>query len=173
MLELVILMGLPAAGKTTFFRERFASSHVHVSKDLFPNNRRPARRQEVLIDQALGAGRSVVVDNTNVTLQDRADLIAAARRHGARVIGYFFESSTRESVARNAARTGRARIPNVGIFAAAKRLAPPSRAEGFDELYRVRTVVGGGFEIAPAGARAGGPAAAEPSFEPPAGRPAG
>src|SRR5687768_14377651 len=30
--ECVILIGLPGAGKTTFFRERFAASHDHVSK---------------------------------------------------------------------------------------------------------------------------------------------
>jgi len=55
----VILVGLPGAGKTTFFEQRFAATHVHVSKDRFPNNRRPARRQAELIDQALAAaGRS-------------------------------------------------------------------------------------------------------------------
>ena len=32
----MILVGLPGAGKTTFYRERFAATHRHVSKDLMP-----------------------------------------------------------------------------------------------------------------------------------------
>jgi hypothetical protein len=30
-MELVLLVGLPGAGKTSFFRQRFAETHVHVS----------------------------------------------------------------------------------------------------------------------------------------------
>ena len=42
--ELVLLIGLQAAGKSTFYRARFAGTHDWVSKDRFPNNRNPARR---------------------------------------------------------------------------------------------------------------------------------
>jgi predicted kinase len=147
--EVVILVGLPGSGKSTFFRQRF-SEYVHVSKDNFPNNRRPSRRQTELIREALSAGRSLVVDNTNVSVQERAGTIAEARQYGARVIGYFFDCEVRECVARNAAREGRARIPNVGIFAAAKRLVRPGRVEGFDELYTVRPLSDLRFDVVPA-----------------------
>src|SRR5689334_24454013 len=78
--ELVILVGLPGAGKTTFHRARFAATHVHVSKDLMPNRRDRQARQLALVDEALAAGRSVVVDNVNATVADRAALIAVGRR---------------------------------------------------------------------------------------------
>jgi hypothetical protein len=139
-LELVILVGLPGAGKSTFFRQRFADSHVHVSKDNNETRRRPEQWQSELLEQALGAGRSVVVDNTNVSVEQRAALISEAQRHGARVSGYFFESSTQECVNRNFGRQGKARVPLVGIFAAAKRLRPPTYGEGFDALYKVATL---------------------------------
>jgi predicted kinase len=145
--EVVILVGLPGAGKSTFFRQRFAERHVHISKDDFPNNRRPSRRQAELIRGALAEGRSLVVDNTNASVEERAAAIAEARQHGARVIGYFFDSEVRECVARNAEREGRARIPNVGIFATAKRLVRPARAEGFDEIYTVRTLPDHRFDV--------------------------
>lgn len=147
-LELVVLVGLPGSGKSTFFRERYAATHVHISKDNFRHNRRPARRQDELVRQTFEAGRSLVVDNTNVGLAERAELIALARARGARVMGYFFDAEARDCAARNAAREGRAKIPNVGIFAAAKRLVRPSYAEGFDALYVVRIVPGRGFEVA-------------------------
>jgi predicted kinase len=135
--ECVILIGLPGAGKTTFFRERFAASHDHVSKDEMRNNRRPGRRQDQLLDAALAAGRSVVVDNTNPSVAVRAPLIAAARRHGADVIGYFFPVDARDALRRNRAREGRARVPDVAIFTTRKRLEPPDYGEGFDRLFIV------------------------------------
>jgi hypothetical protein len=146
-LEVVILVGLPGAGKTTFFRERFAESHVHISKDNLRNNRRPERRQRELTERALMAGHSVVLDNTNASAEERAATIAQARKHSARVIGYFFDCSPRECLARNALREGRARIPQIGIYATAKRLRPPDRAEGFDELYVVRSLPDHRFRV--------------------------
>jgi predicted kinase len=136
-LECVIFVGLPGAGKSTLYRKRFAATHVHVSKDLWPNAARREARQQQMIDKAFARGSSVVVDNVNATRGERAPLISIARARGARVVGYYFEVPTRVAVARNAARTGRAKVPNVAIFTAAKRLEPPSLAEGFDQLFRV------------------------------------
>jgi predicted kinase len=68
-LELVILIGLQASGKTTFRQMRFDGTHVIVSKDLLRNNRRPQSRQMRLIEAALTANQSVVVDNTNPRLE--------------------------------------------------------------------------------------------------------
>jgi predicted kinase len=147
--ECVILVGLPGAGKTTFYQERFASSHAHISKDLWPNASKREARQLRTIDETLAAGRSVVVDNTNLTVADRRPIIALAREREARVIAYFFDVSTRAAVARNAARQGRARVPNVAIFASAKRLAPPTRTEGFDRLYRVALTPDGAPVVTP------------------------
>lgn len=138
MSDLVILIGLPASGKTTFFRERFAGTHDHVSKDLMRNSRQPQRRQEQLIAESLAGGRSVVVDNTNASAAVRAALIRAARTHGARVIGYFFPTDARDALRRNRARAGRERVPDVAIFTVRKQLEPPVVDEGFDELYLVR-----------------------------------
>ena len=133
-LECVILVGLPASGKSTFYRERFAATHDLVSKDAMRHNRQPQHRQEQLIDASLAAGRSVVVDNTNPSVSDRASIVTAARRRGAQVAGYFFPTDARDALRRNRAREGRARVPDVAIFATRKRLEAPSYDEGFDDL---------------------------------------
>jgi predicted kinase len=80
----------------------------------------------------------VVVDNTNPAVEDRRPLVELGREFGARIVGYYFESGVRECLARNARRECKARVPNVAIYATAKRLVPPSRAEGFDQLLCVR-----------------------------------
>jgi predicted kinase len=145
-MELVIFTGLQGSGKTTFYQTHFAGTHEHVSKDRFPDHRRPARRQAQLIEAALSTGHSVVVDNTNSTVQDRAELIAIGRQYGAEIVGYYFAAPVRESLERNARRTGKARVPDVAIYATAKRLVPPSNAEGFDRLFEVRIAEHGQFD---------------------------
>jgi predicted kinase len=137
-MECVILIGLPASGKSTFFRQRFAATHDHVSKDLLRNNRKPQRRQEHLISESLASGRSVVVDNTNPSAAVRAAIITLAKKHGAEVAGYFFATEARDALRRNRARQGRDRVPDVAIFTVRKRLEPPTMAEGFDRLFTVR-----------------------------------
>ena len=133
-MELIIFAGLPGSGKTTYYREHFAATHVHVSKDRMPNTRDRETKQMMQIEQALKAGQSVVVDNTNPSLDVRAPLLAAGRKHGARLIGIYFDVPVQTALARNRAREGRGRVPDVAIFVTKKKLVPPSIEEGFDEV---------------------------------------
>ena len=150
--ELVIFVGLQASGKSTFFRERFAATHEHVSKDLFRNNKNPNRRQAQLIEASLKEGSPVVVDNTNPTVEDRLTLIELGRRFGARIVGHYFDSTVRQCIERNRLRAGKARVPDVAIYATASKLVPPSYPEGFDRLFRVR-LIASSFEVSAEKAR--------------------
>jgi predicted kinase len=134
MSELIILVGLPGSGKTTYYRAHFAATHAHVSKDLMPNAQRRDERQAREIEAALGAGKSVVVDNTNPSAEVRAPLIALGRRHGARIVAIYFDTDVRTAIMRNRQREGRARVPDVAIFTTKKKLMPPTLEEGFDEV---------------------------------------
>jgi predicted kinase len=145
--ELVIFVVLQASGKTTFFRERLAATHEHVSKDLFPNNRNPNRRQAQLIEAALGAGSPVVVDNTNPTVEDRQTLIELGSEFGAKIVGYYLHSTVRQCIERNRLRVGEEKVPDVAIYATAKKLVPPSYHEGFDDLISVRITEDSAFEV--------------------------
>ncbi len=147
VLELVIFVGLQASGKSTFYYARFKASHELVSKDLFRNNKNPNRRQQQLIEAALEQGSSVVVDNTNPTVEDRRPLIELGHEHEARVVGYYFDASVRACLRRNAGREGKARVPDVAIFATAKKLVPPSYSESFAALFRVRVAEDSTFEV--------------------------
>src|SRR5437660_7547933 len=136
-MELIIFIGLQASGKSTFYRTRFVETHVHVSKDVLRNNRKPHRRQMQLIEDALREQKSVVVDNTNPTIEVRRPLISLGHMYGAKVIGYYFDAQVRDCIERNKQRIGKARVPDVAIYVTAKKLERPSYAEGFDKLYFV------------------------------------
>jgi predicted kinase len=148
-LELVIFIGLQAAGKSTFFRQYFAVTHEHISKDLMRNNKNRARRQAQLIESALQTERSVVVDNTNPTAEERASLIELGTLYGAQIIGYYFQSQVKYSLERNQQRSGKDRVPDVAIYATIKKLVPPTYAEGFQRLFYVRPVGNCDFEVRP------------------------
>lgn len=148
-MELVVFVGLQGAGKSTFYRERFAATHELVSKDLLRAGKGRDERQRRRIEAALAAGRSVVVDNTNVRREDRLRLLALARAYGARALGVYFVPDVRASLERNRRREGKARVPDVAIHTAAKRLEPPDPGEGYDELVLVRALEGGGFAVEP------------------------
>ena len=135
MPELIIFVGLQGAGKSTYFQQNFAATHVHVSKDrMMQNVRNRDAKQLEMIAAALASGQSVVVDNTNPTPAVRAPLVHLARKHGARVAAYFFDVPVKVAVARNREREGKARVPDVAIFVTARKLKPPVFQEGFDEV---------------------------------------
>lgn len=138
-MELALMIGLQGAGKSTFARAHFADDYVYVSRDLLRSNRQRSQRQLELIEEALREGRSVVVDNTHATIADRAPMLALGHQYDARVLGYSFPPRVAESLARNRLRTGNARVPDIAIYATAKRFQPPTAGEGFDELYQVHT----------------------------------
>lgn len=140
--ELILFVGLQAAGKSTYYRTHFAATHVHVSKDLMKNARDREMRQQQMIGEALAVGKSVVVDNTNPTPAVRAPLIAIGRRHGARVIACFFEAVVKDAVARNRLREGKERVPDVALYVTARKLVAPTLDEGFDEVRVIAPLAG-------------------------------
>lgn len=146
-MKLIIFIGLQASGKSTFFHTHFATNHELVSKDLMRNNKNRARRQTQLIEAALQAGSSVVVDNTNPTVEDRASLIQLGKMYGAEIIGYYFKSEVKQCLDRNQQRSGKARVPNVAIYVTIKKLVRPSYVEGFDRLFYVQMAGDSNFEV--------------------------
>ena len=132
------MVGLQGAGKSTWVAASLAGTHAVVSKDHWPRARRREARQQRLVAELLAAGRSVVVDNTNPSPQERAPLVAAARLAGVPVRAVWLDTPVEVCLARNGARVERERVPLVGVFAARARLVPPSSDEGFDRVDVVR-----------------------------------
>ncbi len=144
-MELVLFIGLPATGKSSFYKERFYRTHLRVNLDML----RTRRREQLIVDACLAGETRFVVDNTNLTRADRARYLPPARAAGFSVAGYFFESRSAEAVARNALRSEDERIPEAGIRGASGRLELPHFDEGFDVLHFVKLLPGGGFDVSP------------------------
>ena len=131
-MEAVIFTGLQGSGKSSFYKERFFSTHVRISLDLL----RTRNREERLLAFCLETQQRFVIDNTNPTRDDRTKYIGRSKEAGFRVIGYYFRSKVEECLQRNEGRTDA--VPDVAITATAKKLEIPTMDEGFDQLWYVR-----------------------------------
>jgi hypothetical protein len=141
----VILIGLQGAGKTTLYHQRFVRTHLRISLDQLKT-----RTREIdALKEAIAQRADVVVDNTNPSVAERKRYLDLLRPAGYTISGYYFVPDIQVSLQRNALRTGKARIPAVGLFATRKRLVPPAWAEGFDALFNVHAEAGQVFRIEP------------------------
>lgn len=140
-MEIVLLIGIPASGKTTYCERHLSKTHLRISRDVLGTK----HREQAFFETALRTQTSVVIDNTNVTRLERARFIGPAREAAFRVKGILFDPDWAGSIARNEARAGSEQVPRVAIGDKAKRLEVPALEEGFDELMRVRVDGVGGF----------------------------
>lgn len=72
--ELVLFFGAPGSGKSTFFNTHL-SSYERISQDKLGT----ADKCIKACQQALSAGRSAVIDNTNKTLEQRSRYTSIAK----------------------------------------------------------------------------------------------
>lgn len=150
--QVIFLIGIPATGKSTFYKALFYDSHVRINRDML----KTAHREKTLFNTCLQLSQSVVIDNTNVTTSKRAYFINMAKSAGFTVAGYYFQSSVTDAIKRNQQRAAEQIIPEKGVRGLHAQLELPTFDEGFDALYYVK--------IAPQ--EAAGTVASAPKHEP-------
>jgi aryl-alcohol dehydrogenase-like predicted oxidoreductase/predicted kinase len=144
--EVVLVTGMPGAGKSTIATDYVARGYVRLNRDERGGSLLDLARA---LDDALAGGAThVVLDNTYPTRASRAPVIEIAHRHGlaARcvVVDIAIEDAQRNAVGRMLAQHGRllepaelARAGNVGPgaqFRWRREAEPPRADEGFDAI---------------------------------------
>ncbi len=133
-MQLILFTGIPGSGKSTFYGQHFFHTHVRINLDML----RTRNREKKLLDFCFETSMPCVVDNTNVTAQDRKVYIDLARQHRFSVTGYYFDIPLQHCLERNAVRSGRQLVPERGVLAKYKALQKPVLAEGYHKLYLVQ-----------------------------------
>ncbi len=149
--HLLVLVGIPGAGKTTYARQLLARcpslrlvSPDLVREELYPGYARDAVAHEQIdnrrvfsqafgeVRTALVAGQDVIFDATNLTIDARHMLVLLGRRAHAILIARYFPIAVMAALRRN---RGRLRQVPTGVIARmAAKLQPPTRAEGFQRV---------------------------------------
>ncbi|WP_066831990.1 ATP-binding protein [Rufibacter ruber] len=141
-MQAVIFIGIQAAGKSTFYQQRFFHTHVRISLDLM----RTRHRESQFLKTCLQTSARFVLDNTNPLPQERKKYIDLAKEKRYEVVAYYFHTSLPDALLRNRQREGKERIKDVGLYDCQKKLTPPSFTEGFDQIFMVR-LAGTTFEV--------------------------
>ena len=152
--EVVLVMGLPAAGKSTFSQTLVADGYVRLNRDEAGGS---LRGQIEDLHAALSTNQHrLVLDNTYVTRKSRAEVIRAAAQHGVPVRCVWLTTSLDEAqvnaVTRLIERYGRLpddnelamlrktdvnAFPPTVLFRYQRELEPPDEAEGFTRVDRI------------------------------------
>ena len=139
-MEAILFIGMQATGKSTFYKEHFFHTHIHINLDMLKTRNREGAFLQVCLDTKM----RFVVDNTNPSKADRSRYIVPAKENKFQLIGYYFQSKLQDALLRNENRV--TRIPEKGLMATYSKLELPSLNEGFDELWYV-TIAENGFEV--------------------------
>lgn len=131
--ELVLLVGLPASGKSCYYARYFKDAgYVYVNRDTLGTMPKCVK----LCKTSLEAGASVVIDNTNVTVKHRKQFIDEAKRLGIPCRCVVFKTSGALTQYLNMYRrlaTGKS-IPTVVYRNMNKAYEIPDISEGFSEI---------------------------------------
>eukprot|EP00051_Salpingoeca_urceolata_P011004 m.135310 g.135310 ORF g.135310 m.135310 type:complete len:454 (-) comp16943_c0_seq3:43-1404(-) len=136
--ELVVTVGPPASGATTFVNKHLAPAGYVVID-------RHGRTPRAVIKDckfALKNGHSVCIDATNPSREKRSELIAAAKAAGVPVRCFHFDTPIALARHLNSYRYRRSegeikKLPQVVFGVFQKHFEEPTVAEGFDEVCKI------------------------------------
>ena len=126
-LEYVIMIGVVLSGKTTYRKRNF--EHEVSDLSMFGNIR---KNELEYVEKCLKKGKSIVVDDTNLTKKIRKLHIDLAKKHHAKIVGIFMNTSIGLIKQRRWKRPDQMEM--VVINKMLKEFEAPQKDEGFDEL---------------------------------------
>jgi predicted kinase len=132
-MEMTIFCGIQATGKTSFYYERFSNTHALISLDQLKT--RGKEKKEII--SCFQQKQSIVIDNTNVSVNSRKEYIRLAKDNHYTITGYYFQSELDTAINRNRKREERNQVPEIALRMSYKKLDVPTYSEGFDKLYGV------------------------------------
>lgn len=143
MASLVLMMGVPGSGKTTYAKKFIGENDIYVSRDeirfslVAEDEPYFSKEDEVLqtfirtINDALPiAKRYVVADATHLNMGSRAKILKNLHNKPDSIYVIYVAVSLQTALERNAQREGRALVPESSIKNMYKSITLPRKEEG-------------------------------------------
>ena len=145
MASLVLMMGIPGSGKTTYAKKFIGEYDIYVSRDevrfslVAEDEPYFSKEDEVLktfiskVDDGLTkAGRYVVADATHLNAGSRAKLLKNLHNKPDNIYVIYIAVPLEVALERNAQRSGRALVPETSIRNMFQAISLPKKEEGID-----------------------------------------
>ena len=131
-MEMILFVGLPGSGKSTYYKNHYFNTHLRISNDLL----RTKNRTQKLLEFCRETNMSFVIDNTCTTKAVRKRFLDFCSTINAplKKICVYFDTPVGICIERNNGRVGKEKVPKTAILMKAKELEKPSPEEGFDEI---------------------------------------
>lgn len=129
--ELVLMVGYPAAGKTTYVNEKIPESYVKLHGDELKTDSKKKKAVKI----ALTEGKSVVLDATNANKDKRKIFIDIAKSLNVKVRVIHITTSFDESKSRNEQRE--TKVPIIALYMFRKKFEEITLSEGIEEIIVV------------------------------------
>ncbi|KAI9854978.1 MAG: hypothetical protein M1824_006487 [Vezdaea acicularis] len=141
--EIALFCGSPGAGKSTFYWNYLKPlGYQRVNQDILKSRNKCVQAAKVFLKD----GKSVVVDNTNAEPDTRAMWIQLAQAHAIPIRCFYFTADPNLCRHNNAVRAlsgdlmnpeDRTILPQVAFTSFRARLRPPTKEEGFQEIFKI------------------------------------
>ena len=134
--EIVVMVGGPGSGKSTFVT-KWMPKYERINNDTL----KTLEKCKKACREALAAGKSAVIDNTNRAADARSHYVDIARDFGVPIRAFFFNTDKATCIHNNAQRKNNTHrehlsksVPSVAIHTFFKNYTKPTISEGFESV---------------------------------------
>lgn len=127
-MECIILIGIPGCGKSTFYKDKYGDTHLRINLDMLGRR----NRESAIFEIAVKTKTKIVIDNTNVTIENRKKYIPLLKANSYKIIACYWDphclnyNEKRENP-----------VPKEAIRKYIKEFIIPTFDEGFNKINRV------------------------------------
>ena len=132
---LIICVGLPGTGKSTFCKKNYAN-YTCINQDILKTRKRCVNE----CDKNINLGKNIIIDSTNPGAELRKEYIELGKNNKYYIVCLYFDIDVNLAKHINNYRmkiTGNPKVPEIAYNMYKSKFKLPSETEGFDEIQYV------------------------------------
>ena len=150
MSKMYLMIGCPGAGKSYYIQQHIKPNELVISRDVirfnilkkgdayFSKENQVYNEFVAQINTAIAEDKTFYVDQTSLNPGSRSKLFSKLEKRPDKLIAIYIEASLEKVLYQNSLRSGRALVPEDAVINMYNSLVPPTKKEGFDEIWIIK-----------------------------------